>query len=90
MKLNRFFIEYRVLRYLEIFFGPSLKESKAFTDSFDSPYPSGELSINRVEQELEKKHKSKEERKQALENLQEVVASGYWSFLIRQELHSLK
>jgi hypothetical protein len=57
---------------------------------FGSPYPSGELSINRVEQELEKKHKSKEERKQALENLQEVVASGYWSFLIRQELHSLK
>lgn len=57
---------------------------------FGSPHPSGELSINRVEQELNKKHQSKEERKQALENLQEVVASGYWSFLIRQELHSLK
>ncbi|ACK70511.1 conserved hypothetical protein [Gloeothece citriformis PCC 7424] len=58
---------------------------------FGSPYPSGELSINRVEDELANKLKrSTEERKEALENLKDVVASGYWSFLIRQELQSLK
>ena len=57
---------------------------------FGSPYPSGELSINKVETELEKQHPSKEERKEALENLKNVVASGYWRFLIRQELQTLK
>nr|WP_277620406.1 AAA family ATPase [Rippkaea orientalis] len=58
---------------------------------FGSPYPSGELSINRLENELENKfNRSPQERKETLENLKDVVASGYWRFVIRQELQTLK
>jgi hypothetical protein len=35
-------------------------------------------------------NRSPQERKEALENLKDVVASGYWRFVIRQELQTLK
>jgi hypothetical protein len=59
---------------------------------FGAPHSAGALSVQRIEQELDNSsNRSPRERREILEELlNKVVAQGYWSYLIRQELQAMK
>ena len=59
---------------------------------FGAPYPAGASSVHRIEQELENEfNRSPSEQREVLEELlNNVVAQGYWSYLIRRELQAME
>jgi ATPase subunit of ABC transporter with duplicated ATPase domains len=57
---------------------------------FGAPYPVGESSVERIEQELKAlSDRNPEEKQQALEELLSVVGQGYWSYRIKRELSAI-
>ncbi|EDX72663.1 hypothetical protein MC7420_4936 [Coleofasciculus chthonoplastes PCC 7420] len=83
--------------YTQSSFNPTLRTfgadpSDIMVHVFGAPHPAGASSVHRIEQELENSlNRSPHERREVLEELlNNVVAQGYWSYLIRRELQTME